>query len=223
MRLRWARRWATISRPRSTSRRPAHWSLIAAIGDDPALPPGADPLAARVAAPPALARRLAQVGIVARAEGKRLSLMLKPGQRLVSVQGDLWRWDGFVAAAEAPTPAARRLFEKNRLGDLEREAEAARQRVAALGAEAAIAAEAAAEAAAAEGASRQRVRAARASLDAAREAFAQFERQRAEALSRLSAVDEAFTRASAARNEAAERSSTPKPRSSAWAPATMSR
>ncbi len=184
---------------------PAHWSLIAAIGEDPDLPPGADPLAARVAAPPALARRLAQVGIVGRAEGKRLSLMLKPGQRLVTVQGDLWRWDGFVAAAEAPAPAARRLFEKNRLGDLEREAEAARQTVAAVGAEAAIAAEAARAAAAAEGASRQRVRAARASLDAAREAFAQFERQRAEALSRLSAVGEAFTRASAARNEAAER------------------
>ena len=117
---------------------PAHWSLIAPLSDEPPLPPGADPLLPRVAAPPALARRLAQVGIVARAEGKRLSLTLKPGQRLVSVEGDLWRWDGFVAAAEAPTPAARRLAEKNRLGDIERDAEAARQTVAALAAEAAI-------------------------------------------------------------------------------------
>ena len=40
-------------------------------------------------------------------------------------EGDLWRWDGFVSTAEAPTPAARRLVEKNRLGDLSREAEAA--------------------------------------------------------------------------------------------------
>ena len=117
---------------------PAHWSLIAPLSDEPPLPPGADPLLPRVAAPPALARRLAQVGIVARAEGKRLSPTLKPGQRLVSVEGDLWRWDGFVAAAEAPTPAARRLAEKNRLGDIERDAEAARQTVAALAAEAAI-------------------------------------------------------------------------------------
>ena len=54
------------------------------------------------------------------------ALMLKPGQRLVSKEGDLWRWDGFVQAAEAPTPAARRLAEKNRLGDLIVEAEAAR-------------------------------------------------------------------------------------------------
>ena len=67
--------------------------------------------------------------MVARADGKRLARELKPGQRLVSLEGDLWRWDGFVAAAEAPTAAARRLAEKNRLGDLEREAEAARQAV----------------------------------------------------------------------------------------------
>ncbi len=184
---------------------PAHWSLIAPQDDDPPLPPGADPLSARVDAPPALARRLAQVGIVARAEGKRLSRLLRPGQRLVSPEGDLWRWDGFVAAAEAPTPAARRLFEKNRLGDLEREAEAARQTVAALAAEAMSAAEAAREAGGAETDLRQRVRAARASLDAAREAFAEFERERSEALSRLSAVDEAFSRAGSALNEAAER------------------
>src|SRR5258708_15040934 len=105
---------------------PAHWSLLAPVDEDPALPVGADPLAARVAAPPALARRLAQVGVVARGEGKRLAQVLKPGQRLVSLEGDLWRWDGFVAAAEAPSAAARRLAGKNRLGDLEREAEAAR-------------------------------------------------------------------------------------------------
>ena len=103
---------------------PAHWSLIEPAGDDPSLPPGVEPLAGRVSAPPALARRLAQVGVVARADGKRLAHALKPGQRLVSLEGDLWRWDGFVAAAEAPTAAARRLAEKNRLGDLEREAEA---------------------------------------------------------------------------------------------------
>ena len=73
----------------------------------------------RVTAPQALARRLAQVGVVAREDGKWLSrLLLRPGQRLVSREGDCWRWDGFVAAAEAPTPAARRLAEKNRLGDL---------------------------------------------------------------------------------------------------------
>jgi chromosome segregation protein len=183
----------------------AHWSLVAPTGDDPSLPVGADPLAARVTAPPALARRLAQVGIVARAEGKALARNLKPGQRLVSLEGDLWRWDGFVAAAEAPSAAARRLAEKNRLGDLEREAEVARQTVAALSVEAANAASAVSEAAAAETEWRRRARAARATSDAARDAFAQFERERAKTLSRLSAVEEAFSRAGAARDEAAER------------------
>ena len=184
---------------------PTHWSLIASQGDDPPLPAGADALAERVAAPPALARRLAQVGIVPRADGKTLSLKLKPGQRLVTVEGDLWRWDGFVAAAEAPAPAARRLAEKNRLGDLEREVEAAREMAASVAAEAALAAEAAHAQAAAEVELRQRARAARAGLDAARDAFAKFERERAETLARLAAVEEALSRAGAARAEAAER------------------
>ena len=184
---------------------PAHWSLLAPADEDPLLPVGADPLAGRVAAPPALARRLAQVGVVARAEGKRLARDLKPGQRLVSLEGDLWRWDGFVAAGEAPTAAARRLEEKNRLGDLEREAEAARQAVVALSAEATRAASAASEAAAAEAEWRRQARIARAASDAARDAFAQFERERAQTLSRLSAVEEAFSRTGAALNEAAER------------------
>ncbi len=184
---------------------PAHWSMIAPAGEDPYLPPGVEPLAERVVAPPALARRLAQVGVVARAEGKGLSRLLKPGQRLVSLEGDLWRWDGFVAAAEAPTPAARRLAEKNRLGDLEREAEAARQAAAVLSAAAASAADAAQEAAGAEADLRQRVRLGRAASDNVRDALAEFERARAETLSRLSAVEEAFLRASAARDEAAER------------------
>jgi len=184
---------------------PAHWSLIAASEEDPPLPAGAEALIERVAAPPALARRLAQVGVVARADGKRLAQALKPGQRLVSLEGDLWRWDGFIAAAEAPSAAARRLKEKNRLGDLEREAEAARQTVASLSVEAEGAAGAVGEAAAQEAEWRTQARAARAASDAARDAFAEFERVRAQTLSRLSAIEEAFSRAGAARDEAAER------------------
>ena len=104
---------------------PAHWSHAEGDHADPELPPGVEPLASRVEAPRALRRRLRQIGVVARADGKRLAATLRPGQRLVSTEGDLWRWDGFVSTAEAPTPAARRLVEKNRLGDLSREAEAA--------------------------------------------------------------------------------------------------
>ena len=54
---------------------------------------------------------------------------LKPGQRLVSREGDLWRWDGFSVAANAPTGAARRLAGKNRLTDIEAELDALRREV----------------------------------------------------------------------------------------------
>ena len=184
---------------------PAHWSLPSTPYEDPPLPEGVERLAAHVEAPAALARRLAQIGVATREQGQRLSAELKPGQRLVSLEGDFWRWDGFVAAAEAPTPAARRLAEKNRLGDLEREAEAARQAAEAAKFEAMQAQGALREAAAREAEARQRARNARAANDAARDQLAAAERRRAQTLSRLSALDEALARATAARDEAIER------------------
>ena len=59
----------------------------------------------------------------------RLAALLKPGQRLVSREGDLWRWDGFAAGAHAPTGAARRLAERGRLADIDGEINAARAEV----------------------------------------------------------------------------------------------
>ncbi|MHA3914025.1 chromosome segregation protein SMC [Halovulum sp. GXIMD14793] len=83
------------------------------------LPGGATPLAGHVTAPAALSRRLAEVGLIDAADGPRLQDQLLPGQRLVSHDGDLWRWDGFrVAAADAPSSAAMRLEQMNRLEDL---------------------------------------------------------------------------------------------------------
>jgi len=89
---------------------------------DPALPEGVQPLSGFItAAPDAMMRRLKQIGVVARADGARLVRDLKPGQRLVSQEGDLWRWDGYAVAAHAPTGAARRLAGRNRLADIETE------------------------------------------------------------------------------------------------------
>ena len=99
---------------------PAHWRFLATHDADPRLPAGAEPLIAKVQGPAELTRRLGQIGVVARADGARLQAALAPGQRLVSLDGDLWRWDGFVAAAEAPTAAAQRLAQKNRLAEIER-------------------------------------------------------------------------------------------------------
>ena len=100
---------------------PMRWSQIDPQETDPGLPDGVLALAAHVQAPAALARRLAQIGVVDKDTGNRLAASLKPGQRLVSTEGDLWRWDGFVAAAHAPTGAARRLAQRSRLSEIEGE------------------------------------------------------------------------------------------------------
>ncbi|HUZ90679.1 MAG TPA: chromosome segregation SMC family protein, partial [Methylocella sp.] len=155
---------------------PAHWAATDA-SDDPALPPGVEALAKRVTAPAPLARRLNQIGVVLRAEGAALRTLLKPGQRLVSKEGDLWRWDGFTQAAEAPTPAARRLAEKNRLGDLAIEAEAARAAASVLKTDAECAQAALSAAAAAEAEARQAHRNALREVEAAREKKAASEKR----------------------------------------------
>jgi chromosome segregation protein len=105
---------------------PMRWSVVAPDAADPVLPDGVTALSAHVQAPEALARRLAQIGVVDRDTGNRLAGSLKPGQRLVSVEGDLWRWDGFIAAAHAPTGAARRLAQRSRLSEIEGELPEAR-------------------------------------------------------------------------------------------------
>jgi chromosome segregation protein len=101
-----------------------HWRRLDLPAEDHALPADAEPLDMHVEAPQELTRRLRQIGVVKRTEGGRLQPHLKPGQRLVSPEGDLWRWDGFVAAADGVTPAAQRLSHKNRLAELDRSAQA---------------------------------------------------------------------------------------------------
>ncbi len=102
------------------ARAPIHW--IGAVADgDPALPAGVVPLSQYVSGSPLLTRRLAMIGIVEASHGPRLAAQLKAGQRLVSKDGALWRWDGFVAAADAPTAAAEKLAQRNRLAELEAE------------------------------------------------------------------------------------------------------
>ncbi|MBS7695774.1 MULTISPECIES: chromosome segregation protein SMC [unclassified Chelatococcus] len=181
---------------------PSHWADVSAMAaEDPALPDGAVPLADSVDGPSALARRLSQIGVVERRDGARLRPSLKPGQRLVSREGDLWRWDGFTVAAEAPSPAARRLAERNRLAELE--AEAAEARLAADEAAEGLhdARESVAEAARREGAAIEAERAARREMDRAREAFTTAERNDAAAAARRLGLVEAQARLCAAEEE----------------------
>ncbi len=85
----------------------------------PAWPAGAEPLGPLIAAPPQLAARLAFTALVARDDGRRLQHALPPGGRLVSPQGDLWRWDGYTVTAGAPRPALARLEQRARLASVE--------------------------------------------------------------------------------------------------------
>ncbi|MCH9752340.1 MAG: chromosome segregation protein SMC [Alphaproteobacteria bacterium] len=80
-----------------------------------ALPGYAKPLTDFVEAPGELAARLSQCGVVSRSEGEELAPDLKPGQRLVTLDGHLWRWDGFTRTPAAPVAAAERLEQQARL------------------------------------------------------------------------------------------------------------
>jgi chromosome segregation protein len=181
---------------------PMHWAG-AEVAGDPSLPAGAEPLSAHVTAPAALARRLAQIGIVARSDARALAMQLRPGQRLVSREGDLWRWDGFTVTADAPTAAARRLAARNRLSELDREIEVARGNVTRL-TEAAVKAEEESRAAeTAEGEARGQYRSLQTAFDAAREALASAERRASDRLTRMSAIAEGRARLVTSRDEAA--------------------
>jgi chromosome segregation protein len=180
---------------------PLRWTVAGHGGADPSLPSGVEPLAAHVQAPPELTRRLRQIGVVAKGRGAELVSQLKTGQRLVSPEGDVWRWDGFVAAAHAPTGAARRLAERARLVDIEHELEQARGDAAAKR-QALESADAEVKAAAtAESAAREAWRAAQREADAARERHAAAEREINRHTARKSALFEAYSRLSIDRTE----------------------
>lgn len=100
---------------------PMHWSVPVDHSDDAALPQAAEPLSRYVTGSPLLKRRLDQIGLIDAADGPGLMHALKPGQRLVTLDGALWRWDGYVSAADAPSPAAQRLAQRNRLAELDEE------------------------------------------------------------------------------------------------------
>jgi chromosome segregation protein len=94
----------------------ARWGGAAIMPLDPPLPEGCEPLAARVKAPEALARRLAQIGVATQDEGQPLHV----GQRLVTLDGRLRRWDGFLVV-EGGLAAAERLIRINRLEAIAKE------------------------------------------------------------------------------------------------------
>ncbi|WP_322867783.1 chromosome segregation protein SMC [Aquicoccus sp. G2-2] len=108
---------------------PSGWALLPGYHEPQTLPDGVVALSNFVSVPEVLVRRMGQIGLVDPEEGPRLQAELQPGQRLVSTEGDLWRWDGYRAWAEdAPSAAALRLQQINRLEALKQQMEAATAR-----------------------------------------------------------------------------------------------
>ncbi|HEV2818399.1 MAG TPA: AAA family ATPase [Allosphingosinicella sp.] len=93
---------------------PRRWTGASPRPDDPALPAGLAALADHVEAPPALLRRLRQIAVAGSDEGAALAV----GQRLVTLDGRLRRWDGYVASGLGAA-AAERLIRVNRLAEIE--------------------------------------------------------------------------------------------------------
>ena len=108
---------------------PSGWTVLPGYDAEQALPEGVTALSRHVSVPDVLQRRMSQIGLVGSDDGPRLQRHLKPGQRLVSLEGDLWRWDGYRAWAEdAPSAAALRLQQLNRLEELKQQMERATSR-----------------------------------------------------------------------------------------------
>jgi chromosome segregation protein len=135
------------------------WAGAAPLPGDPVLPPGTKALASYVEAPPALLRRLRQIAVVESDEAQPLAV----GQRLVTLDGRLRRWDGYVATGMGAA-AAERLIRVNRLAEIETAMPAASQAVEAA---------------------EDRTRAALAEMQAAREAADAGRRAEAEATAKL--------------------------------------
>jgi chromosome segregation protein len=191
---------------------PAHWRRGEAEDGDPALPDGATPLSEFVQAPAVLARRRAQIGLIEAAQGHALQAALRPGQRLVSREGDLWRWDGYSVRAGAAMAAAARLIERGRLAALNAAAAEAEIRVTSTQAALEAASKESLVAAEAVKAIRQIAKEAHAALDRTRDAIAGIEHESQRKNKRLGALAEArhhaeteldAARGHAQRNEAA--------------------
>ena len=190
-----------LNAPADTSA-PIHWVRLPPVNMTP-LPGGALPLARFVMAPAELTRRLAATGVVEDAtQGARLAELLTVGQRLVSRDGGLWRWDGFTVSPGAATAAATRLAQRNRLAEIRPRREAAERAIAA--AEQALdTARAAHEAAVAqERETREAVRAGFTAVNTAREANTRLTNARVAAESRLTALIDALETTQGDRAEA---------------------
>lgn len=173
---------------------PSHWSDAGRLPNSGALPSGTQALSEYVTAPEQLNRRFAAIGVASAEDAIQLKDMLLPGQRLVTREGDLYRWDGFVSRADAKTAAAIRLEQRNRLLVLEKEVERAQIQATASKSEHENAAAKLQQAQSFERQARALFTDARRALDTARAGLSALEKEHERATSRIAAIDENLTR-----------------------------
>ena len=186
---------------------PAHWGLTSSQLTDPELPAGVEPLSSFVDGPVELGRRLKQIGIVKKSAIASIIDSLVCGQRLVSIEGDVWRWDGMRAAANAPTPAAKRLEQKNRLAEIEVKRVEIDQSALSLRKELNEKKLDVSSFASVDQLARETLRECQKQVAVARNLYATAERNVSEILARQTALEEQHTRLEQERSEATERHS----------------
>ena len=101
---------------------PVFWRILSPFNSPKPLPNGSRPLSSFVTGSTALTRRLSQIGVVENsAEGDKLTKQLLQGQRLVSFNGALWRWDGYSKQKKSENDKPNTIEQRNRLTSLNKE------------------------------------------------------------------------------------------------------
>jgi chromosome segregation protein len=181
---------------------PHHWRELDIAGAPAPLPVGAEALSAFVQAPAALARRLDQIGLVAdAATAEALAPKLAQGQRLVTREGAMWRWDGFVHTGAEIARAAETLELRNRREALETQVARAREIADGAKARAAAAQDAAKAADAADQAARQGAKSAQGAIDSARSKIVEIQRATESRLAKRATLVEQIERLAAEASE----------------------
>ncbi|MBO6506083.1 MAG: chromosome segregation protein SMC [Kordiimonadaceae bacterium] len=177
------------------------------VGEAPAFkwPDGVVALSDHVKAPDELSRLFAATGVVDDEAAAPLVSSLSAGQQLVSKDGSLWRWDGYASRSDAPTAAAIRLEQKNRLKDLEKDLAALEKRVEDASHAAEAAADAHTSAREAENAQRQVRQDAEKALADARRAFVAAEQEASSRANKVNLLKETLERVSTENTETTKR------------------
>ena len=97
---------------------PIHWKDLGDFTEELSLPNNCEPLSNFIKGSNVISRRLRQTGLVKKEDGPKLISDLNFGQRLVSKEGDLWRWDGLVVSSSSSSSSVKRLQQRNKLEEI---------------------------------------------------------------------------------------------------------